>query len=189
MYFTIVLLLIFLIDITFKIIYAIKSKHYTSLLIIIFAIPWLVFFFSDVFLGGSAFNEASSSYSEYVEGHYYLFSHGVYTEVTYNQFLYMKIIEIVGIISWALGFILSIIVYKKHKGEKQELVSSNDSINTQLEKRCKDNKIFIGLSFGSVTRFLFILFILSSLAVFFIRDFDYILIPFILIFCYMAFLK
>lgn len=187
MYFTIVFLLIFLIDITFKIIYAIKSKHYTSLLNILFVIPWLVFFFSDVFLGGSAFNKASSSYNEYIEGHYYLFSHGVYTEVTYNQFIYMKVMEIVGIISWTLGFILSIIVYKKHKGEQQELVNSNDSMNTQLEKRCKDNKIFIGLSFGSVTRFLFILFILSSLAVFFIRDFDYILIPFILIFCYMAF--
>ena len=82
MYFTIVFLLIFLIDITFKIIYAIKSKHYSSLLNILFVIPWLVFFFSDVFLGGSAFNKASSSYNEYIEGHYYLFSHGVYTEVT-----------------------------------------------------------------------------------------------------------
>ena len=187
MYFTIVFIFLFLIDITFKIIYAIKSKHYSSLLIILFVIPWLVFFFSADFLGGSAFNEASSSYSEYVEGHYYLFSHGVYTEVTYNQFLYMKIIEIVGSISWALGFILSIIVYKKHKGKKQELVSSNDSINTQLEKRCKDNKIFIGLSFGSVTRFLLFLFILSTLAAFFIRDFDYILIPFIIIFCFLVF--
>lgn len=187
MFFTIVFIFLFLIDITFKIIYAIKSKHYSSLLIILFVIPWLVFFFSADFLGGSAFNEASSSYSEYVEGHYYLFSHGVYTEVTYNQFLYMKIIEIVGNISWLLGFVISIIIYKKHKGEEDKSIITNNKINTQLEVKRKNNKVFIGLSFGAVTRFLLFLFIFSTLAVFFIRDFDYILIPFIIIFCFLVF--
>nr|MCR5422944.1 hypothetical protein [Bacilli bacterium] len=185
MYFTIVFLLIFLIDITFKIIYAIKSKHYTSLLIILFVIPWLVFFFSANFLGGSAFNKASSSYNEYIEGHYYLFSHGVYTEVTYNQFIYMKVMEIVGSISWLLGFVISIIIYKKHKGEEDKSIITNNKINTQLEVKRKNNKVFIGLSFGSVTRFLLFLFIISTFAVHFIRDFDYILIPFIIIFCFL----
>ena len=45
----------------------------------------------------------------YEVGHYYLVSHGTYTEVSYGSYLCVKILEVVGIISWAACFVISLI--------------------------------------------------------------------------------
>ena len=72
------------------------------------AIPFLLFFVANVCLGGSALHEAETAYELYEAGHYYLCSHGTYTEVTYGVYLFMMILEIVSfaLFGFALGRIL-----------------------------------------------------------------------------------
>ena len=69
------------------------------------AIPFLLFFVANVCLGGSALHEAETAYELYEAGHYYLCSHGTYTEVTYGVYLFMMILEIVSfaLFGFALG--------------------------------------------------------------------------------------
>ena len=71
-------------------------------------IPFLVFFLSNVCLGGSALHEAETAYELYEAGHYYLCSHGTYTEVTYGIYLFMMILEIVSfaLVGFAFGRII-----------------------------------------------------------------------------------
>ena len=77
-------------------------------------IPFLVFFLSNVCLGGSALHEAETAYELYEAGHYYLCSHGTYTEVTYGIYLFMMILEIV---SFALfGFAVGRIIVSVFRG-------------------------------------------------------------------------
>ena len=79
------------------------------------AIPFLVFFTACVCLGGSALHEAEMAYELYLAGHYYLCSHGTYTEVTYGVYLFMMILEIV---SFALvGFAGGRIIVSAFRGE------------------------------------------------------------------------
>ena len=78
------------------------------------AIPFLVFFLANVCLGGSALHEAETAYELYEAGHYYLCSHGTYTEVNYGIYLFMMILEIV---SFALcGFALGRIIVNAFSG-------------------------------------------------------------------------
>ena len=72
------------------------------------AIPFLLFFVANVCLGGSALHEAEMAYELYEAGHYYLCSHGTYTEVTYGVYLFMMILEIVSfaLVGFALGRII-----------------------------------------------------------------------------------
>ena len=78
------------------------------------AIPFLLFFVANVCLGGSALHEAETAYELYEAGHYYLCSHGTYTEVTYGVYLFMMILEIV---SFALcGFALGRIIVSAFSG-------------------------------------------------------------------------
>ena len=72
------------------------------------AIPFLLFFVANVCLGGSALHEAEMAYELYEAGHYYLCSHGTYTEVTYGVYLFMMILEIVSfaLIGFAFGRII-----------------------------------------------------------------------------------
>ena len=91
----------------FGLIKSIRGKRYFALLSCLFIIPFDIFFISILIFGGSAFNSASSSYSLYQAGHYYLNNHGHYTEVAYGVFLYMQICEVVGIISVGIGLVLS----------------------------------------------------------------------------------
>ena len=69
------------------------------------AIPFLLFFVTNVCLGGSALHEAETAYELYEAGHYYLCSHGTYTEVAYGVYLFMMILEIVSfaLFGFALG--------------------------------------------------------------------------------------
>ena len=78
------------------------------------AIPFLAFFIANVCLGGSALHEAETAYELYEAGHYYLCSHGTYTEVTYGVYLFMMILEIV---SFALcGFAFGRIIVSAFDG-------------------------------------------------------------------------
>ena len=87
---------------------AVKTKEYSHLITLLLTIPFFIFFVLSLFLGGNAFHNAEAEYELYEAGHYYLCSHGGYTEVTYGVYLCMMIMEIVGIITFALSFILSI---------------------------------------------------------------------------------
>ena len=89
----------------------VKRVTLNSLLAVI---PFLLFFVTNVCLGGSALNEAETAYELYEAGHYYLCSHGTYTEVTYGIYLFMMILEIV---SFALcGFALGRIIVSAFSG-------------------------------------------------------------------------
>lgn len=97
-------------NIIYSIIKAIRIKKYTDLLSLLFEIPFFAFFISAMIFGGDAlFYDAAKNYPLYQQGHYYLFNHGDYTEVSYSVFLYMQIIEVIGLISFGIGLILSFI--------------------------------------------------------------------------------
>ena len=87
---------------------AITTKNYATLIPLLLSIPFFAFFVVSLFLGGSAFHDAETDYELYEAGHYYLCSHGRYTEVTYGSYLCVKVLEIVGIISFVIGFIVSL---------------------------------------------------------------------------------
>ena len=72
-------------------------------------LPFLIFAVTNVALGGSAFNSAETNYELYEAGRYYLHSHGVYTEVSYSCFMFMKVLEVVSISTFAIGFVLAFI--------------------------------------------------------------------------------
>ena len=94
---------------------AITTKNYATLIPLLLSIPFFVFFVVSLFLGGSAFHNAETDYELYEAGHYYLCSHGEYTEVTYGSYLCMKVLEIVGVISFVIGFI--VLLRNKLRGE------------------------------------------------------------------------
>lgn len=102
-------------DSIFKTIKAIRQKKYSDLLLLLLTIPFFVFFISACFLGGDALNDAAKNYPLYQQGHYYLVNHGRYTEVSQPVFIYMQIIEIIGLISFGIAFILSVISDRKSK--------------------------------------------------------------------------
>ena len=68
------------------------------------AIPFLLLFVANVCLGGSALHEAETAYELYKAGHYYLCSHGTYTEVTCGIYLFMMILEIVSFALFGFAF-------------------------------------------------------------------------------------
>lgn len=75
------------------------------------------FMASVLIFGGSAFlGNAPLDYELYEEGRYYLCNHGNYTEVSYEVYTYMQVIEIVGIIFFVIGFAMSMIKNKKETG-------------------------------------------------------------------------
>ena len=97
---------------------SIKSKNYFDTVIAVLSLPFLIFFISSIILGGSAFTDAAADYELYQAGHYYLMSHGDFTEVTYEQFQYMKVIEIIGIGTFLINFILAAIRHAQGKSGK-----------------------------------------------------------------------
>ena len=91
-----------------------RPVRHVSLNSLLAVIPFLVFFLSNVSLGGSALHDAETAYELYEAGHYYLCSHGTYTEVAYGVYLFMMILEIV---SFALcGFAFGRIIVSAFSG-------------------------------------------------------------------------
>ena len=85
-----------------------RPVRHVTLNSLLAAIPFLLFFVASVCLGGSALHEAETAYELYEAGHYYLCSHGTYTEVAYGVYLFMMILEIVSfaLFGFALGRIM-----------------------------------------------------------------------------------
>lgn len=86
-----------------------KMKLFLNIVTLVGFFLFTIFFFSTAFLGGSAFNDATNEYELYQPGHYYLVSHGDYTEVSYEAFVYAQIIEVIGISAVVIGFIVALI--------------------------------------------------------------------------------
>ena len=74
------------------------------------------FMTSSIIFGGSAYNNAKESYELYEEGCYYLMSHGNYTEVSRSVFEYMRVIEVVGFVSFGISFICVLVKNKVETG-------------------------------------------------------------------------
>lgn len=69
-------------------------------------LPFEFFFFISLLLGGSAlFNDAAIDYELYQSGHYYLVSHGQWTEVSYGEYIFVFVSEIVGISTFVIAFV------------------------------------------------------------------------------------
>ena len=97
---------------------AIKEKNTKGLLESILPFPFFFCFFVGILSGGSAFHDAASDYEFYQTGHYYLVSHGVWTEVSHERYLFVLISEIIGFSSLALSFVLAIIRDRKQEKRK-----------------------------------------------------------------------
>lgn len=108
-------LYVFLATLAVGILYTLwRPVRHVTLNSLLAAVPFLLFFVANVCLGGSALHEAETAYELYEAGHYYLCSHGTYTEVTYGVYLFMMILEIV---SFALcGFALGRIIVSAFSG-------------------------------------------------------------------------
>ena len=105
------------VSLAYNIFKSIKNKDYMTLIIGLLTIPFMVFMTSSIFLGGSAYNDASKKYELYEEGCYYLMSHNNYTKVSKIQYDYMKIIEPIAIITFIMVLPLSIISQRKKKNK------------------------------------------------------------------------
>ena len=88
---------------------AVAAKRYRDLIPLALMVPFFVFWVFSASLGGSAWNQAETNYELYEAGHYYLVSHGKYTEVSYGSYLCVKVLEVVGIISFVACFVISLI--------------------------------------------------------------------------------
>lgn len=81
----------------------------------LFLLIFLVFLFSSFLLGGTAYNNASIEYDLYEKGRYYLENRNEYKEVTHSIFIYMKIIEPIGILSFLIVLLINIYMIIKNK--------------------------------------------------------------------------
>lgn len=81
----------------------------------LFLLIFLVFLFSACLLGGTAYNNASIEYDLYEKGRYYLENRNEYKEVTHSIFIYMKIIEPIGILSFLIVLLINIYMIIKNK--------------------------------------------------------------------------
>lgn len=88
---------------------AFRTKKWLDVVSLLMTLPFLFFFVTSCILGGSAGRDAATNYELYEAGHYYLVSHGTYTEVSYSQFKFMEVTEIIGLSSFAIAFILAIV--------------------------------------------------------------------------------
>ena len=100
---------IFAVNMVYSVWKTVAAKRYRDLIPLVLMVPFFVFWVFSASLGGSAWNQAETNYELYEVGHYYLVSHGTYTEVSYGSYLCVKILEVVGIISWAACFVISLI--------------------------------------------------------------------------------
>ena len=100
---------------------AIKRKSIKDLFLSILPFPFFFCFFLGVISGGSALNDAQNDYELYQAGHYYLESHGEWTEVSYGRYMFVFISEIIGFSSLAITLILGIIQDIKRKPKPFQL--------------------------------------------------------------------
>lgn len=93
-------------------VYAVKlarEKKYLDLVSLLMLVPFVLFITFAVFWGGSTFHYAQTEYEAYQPGHYYLMSHGDYTEVSALQYGVMTVLEFIGFLSLPLNLVWEII--------------------------------------------------------------------------------
>lgn len=105
---------------------AIKKKSIKDLFVSILPFPFFFCFFLGVISGGSALNDAHNDYELYQAGHYYLESHGSWTEVSYSRYMFVFISEIIGFSSLAISLILGIIQDIKRKPKQFQLPNNTN---------------------------------------------------------------
>ena len=95
---------------------AVRKKHWIEVFFSLLWLPWVVWMTASFKYGGTAFNNAATAYSAYQAGHYYLRNGGEYTEVSYEIFHRMRMLQIVGMTSWAAVFGWSAVteIYRKN---------------------------------------------------------------------------
>ena len=103
-------------SIVYGLISAIIARKPLDAIISLMFVLFLVFWTSSVILGGSPAPDAETQQELYEAGHYYLMSHGDYTEVSYEVYRYMQIMEIVGWGSCVISFVLVLIKSKTETG-------------------------------------------------------------------------
>lgn len=84
---------------------SIRERNTSTLVCCLLLLPIQFFFFVSLLLGGSALQTAG--YEGHLEGHYYLVSHGQWTEVSHGQYLLVLGFEIAGIFTTVLAVVLS----------------------------------------------------------------------------------
>ena len=109
MYITYLVFTVFILALLGIVVYAASKKQYLDMFIFFFILAFSVTSLITLICGGSAFHNAESDCPLYQSGHYYLVSHGVWTDVTYQKYLLVLISEITGIVSFVVGFVLCII--------------------------------------------------------------------------------
>ena len=121
------LCVLFIVINVINIINAIRSKKYLDILEGVLFLPFVVFMSSVMIFGGGAEPNADVLYDLYEEGHYYLSDHGNYVDVSYEIYTYMRIVEIIGVAFFFIGFAFVLIrrALEKRK-EKIKLLSGSE---------------------------------------------------------------
>ncbi len=84
------------------------NKQWIKGLCNLLILPWVAYFAISAAIGGSAFNDAEHVFSGYQAGHYYLETHGRFTEVSADVFHRIRILEIVGWVFFGADILSSI---------------------------------------------------------------------------------
>ncbi len=98
-----------------------KGKEVMALLASMFFLLFSYGIFIGFIFGGSALHNASRDYELYQSGHYYLSSHGIWTEVSYGTYLFVLISEIVGLLSFIPCMVLSIIYIVRQRSNDKNM--------------------------------------------------------------------
>lgn len=98
-----------------EILLAIRKKNCGNLILSILLVSFFFAFFVGLLSGGSALHDAKNEYDLYQAGHYYLVSHGNWTEVSRGTYMLVLVSEVIGFASLGLTFLLCILRDWKRK--------------------------------------------------------------------------
>lgn len=175
--------IIYIIYIVFK---AIKKKEMKGLIFLLLLLPFNIFWWSSVILGGSAFHHAELKYELYQVGHYYLFSHGVYTEVGKEQYIYMQIIEVIASVCFGICFVIALIDYIGNKGTNYSAETTKDPLQFgESTKKYKRNRRFISCSSFGILRFVIWIVFFIVFAIIIFSNFEVMYLMFIPVMIYL----
>ena len=110
----VVLLLLYFLHIR-SVVLSIRKKDWIGLLSFFLVSLFFISFVIRILFGGSALHDAEKGYAQYQAGHHYLMSHGNWTEISHEKYLFVLIAEIVGLAAWGLSFLLNIILNAREK--------------------------------------------------------------------------
>lgn len=102
------------------IVQAIRKKSIKDFILAVLPFPFFFSFFVSVISGGSALHDAKTEYELYQPGHYYLVSHGDWTEVSYHRYMFILISEIIGFSCMAIT-VVAAIIFGDHRKPKNTL--------------------------------------------------------------------